>query len=148
MHFLLLLEFLDTQQSNVKKVPILYFWVFLLYTQCPITLSNNYIHNVFFNVQFKCYFCALKILKRASDQTGRPGQLCKKAFIDCPKNCAFGACGVQLGMVSFGIIYSVESDQEKKIDILGKWFTPENDQEKDLYAKMKKKEKSKEESSV
>ena len=33
----------------------------------------------------------------------------------------------------------------KKVDILGKWFTPENDQEKDLYGKMKKKQKDKEE---
>ena len=36
----------------------------------------------------------------------------------------------------------------KKIDILGKWFTPENDQEKDLLAKMKKKEQSKNKNSV
>ena len=43
---------------------------------------------------------------------------------------------------------AVKAGMVKKIDILGKWFTPENDQEKDLYAKMKKKEKSKEESSV
>ena len=43
---------------------------------------------------------------------------------------------------------AVKVGMAKKIDILGKWFTPENDQEKDLYAKMKKKEKSKEESSV
>ena len=43
---------------------------------------------------------------------------------------------------------AVKVGMVKKIDILGKWFTPENDQEKDLYAKMKKKEKSKEESSV
>ena len=43
---------------------------------------------------------------------------------------------------------AVKAGMAKKIDILGKWFTPENDQEKDLYAKMKKKEKSKEESSV
>ena len=43
---------------------------------------------------------------------------------------------------------AVKAGMEKKIDILGKWFTPENDQEKDLYAKMKKKEKNKEESSV
>ena len=35
----------------------------------------------------------------------------------------------------------------KKMDILGKWFSPENDQEKDLFAKIKKKEKSKEENS-
>ena len=35
----------------------------------------------------------------------------------------------------------------KKMDILGKWFSPENDQEKDLYAKIKKKQKSKEEQS-
>ncbi len=43
---------------------------------------------------------------------------------------------------------AVKAGMEKKIDILGKWFTPENDQEKDLYAKMKKKEKNKEESSI
>jgi ribosome recycling factor len=43
---------------------------------------------------------------------------------------------------------AVKAGMEKKIDILGKWFTPENDQEKDLYAKMKKKEKNKEDSSV
>ena len=35
----------------------------------------------------------------------------------------------------------------KKMDILGKWFSPENDQEKALLAKIKKKEKSKEENS-
>ena len=35
----------------------------------------------------------------------------------------------------------------KKMDILGKWFSPENDQEKALWAKIKKKEKSKEENS-
>ena len=43
---------------------------------------------------------------------------------------------------------AIKVGMTKKIDILGKWFTPENDQEKDLYTKMKKKEKSKEESSV
>ena len=26
----------------------------------------------------------------------------------------------------------------KKIDILGKWYSPENDQEKNLFAKIKK----------
>ena len=31
----------------------------------------------------------------------------------------------------------------KKIDILGKWFSPENDQEKELFVKIKKKEQSK-----
>ena len=35
----------------------------------------------------------------------------------------------------------------KKMDLLGKWFSPENDQEKDLLAKIKKKQKSKEEHS-
>ena len=35
----------------------------------------------------------------------------------------------------------------KKMDILGKWFSPENDQEKALLAKIKKKENSKEENS-
>ena len=40
---------------------------------------------------------------------------------------------------------AVKAGMMKKIDILGKWFTPENDQEKDLFAKMKKKQKDKEE---
>ena len=38
---------------------------------------------------------------------------------------------------------AVKAGMAKKIDILGKWFTPENDQEKDIYAKLKKKEKNK-----
>ena len=40
---------------------------------------------------------------------------------------------------------AVKTGMMKKIDILGKWFTPENDQEKDLLAKIKKKQKDKEE---
>ena len=40
---------------------------------------------------------------------------------------------------------AVKAGMIKKMDILGKWFSPENDQEKDLFAKIKKKEKSKEE---
>ena len=35
----------------------------------------------------------------------------------------------------------------KKMDLLGKWFSPENDQEKDLLTKIKKKQISKEEHS-
>ena len=42
---------------------------------------------------------------------------------------------------------AVKAGMIKKMDILGKWFSPENDQEKDLFAKIKKKEKSKEENS-
>ena len=40
---------------------------------------------------------------------------------------------------------AVKTGMMKKIDILGKWFTPENDQEKGLLAKIKKKQKDKEE---
>ena len=42
---------------------------------------------------------------------------------------------------------AVKAGMIKKMDILGKWFSPENDQEKDLLAKIKKKQKSKEEQS-
>ena len=42
---------------------------------------------------------------------------------------------------------AIKAGMIKKMDILGKWFSPENDQEKALLAKIKKKEKSKEESS-
>ncbi|GIS23747.1 MAG: hypothetical protein CM15mP124_2270 [Alphaproteobacteria bacterium] len=42
---------------------------------------------------------------------------------------------------------AIKAGMIKKMDILGKWFSPENDQEKDLLAKIKKKEKSKEENS-
>ena len=38
---------------------------------------------------------------------------------------------------------AVKTGMLKKIDILGKWFSPENDQEKDLFIKIKKKEQSK-----
>ena len=44
-------------------------------------------------------------------------------------------------------IEAIKAGMAKKIDILGKWFSPENDQEKDLFAKMKQKEKRKEENS-
>ena len=40
---------------------------------------------------------------------------------------------------------AIKAGMIKKMDILGKWFSPENDQEKALFAKIKKKEKSKEE---
>ena len=40
---------------------------------------------------------------------------------------------------------AIKAGMIKKMDILGKWFSPENDQEKALLAKIKKKEKSKEE---
>ena len=40
---------------------------------------------------------------------------------------------------------AIKAGMIKKMDILGKWFSPENDQEKDLLAKIKKKQKSKEE---
>ena len=42
---------------------------------------------------------------------------------------------------------AVKEGMLKKIDILGKWFSPENDQEKDLFAKMKKKQQIKKENS-
>ena len=42
---------------------------------------------------------------------------------------------------------AIKAGMTKKMDILGKWFSPENDQEKDLLAKIKKKQKSKEEHS-
>ncbi len=42
---------------------------------------------------------------------------------------------------------AIKAGMIKKMDILGKWFSPENDQEKALWAKIKKKEKSKEENS-
>ena len=42
---------------------------------------------------------------------------------------------------------AIKAGMIKKMDILGKWFSPENDQEKALLAKIKKKEKSKEENS-
>ena len=42
---------------------------------------------------------------------------------------------------------AIKAGMIKKMDILGKWFSPENDQEKDLLAKIKKKQKSKEEQS-
>ena len=38
---------------------------------------------------------------------------------------------------------AVKTGMLKKIDILGKWFSPDNDQEKDLFIKIKKKEQSK-----
>ena len=44
-------------------------------------------------------------------------------------------------------IDAIKAGMIKKMDILGKWFSPENDQEKALLAKIKKKEKSKEENS-
>ena len=40
---------------------------------------------------------------------------------------------------------AIKAGMIKKMDLLGKWFSPENDQEKDLLAKIKKKQKSKEE---
>ena len=42
---------------------------------------------------------------------------------------------------------AIKAGMIKKMDILGKWFSPENDQEKDLLAKIKKKQKSNEEHS-
>ena len=42
---------------------------------------------------------------------------------------------------------AIKAGMTKKMDILGKWFSPENDQEKDLLAKIKKKQKSNEEHS-
>ena len=42
---------------------------------------------------------------------------------------------------------AIKAGMIKKMDILGNWFSPENDQEKALLAKIKKKEKSKEENS-
>ena len=42
---------------------------------------------------------------------------------------------------------AIKAGMIKKMDILGKWFSPENDQEKDLLAKIKKKQKSKEDHS-
>ncbi len=42
---------------------------------------------------------------------------------------------------------AIKAGMIKKMDILGKWFSPENDQEKDLLAKIKKKQTSKEEHS-
>ena len=42
---------------------------------------------------------------------------------------------------------AIKAGMIKKMDLLGKWFSPENDQEKDLLAKIKKKQKSKEEHS-
>ena len=42
---------------------------------------------------------------------------------------------------------AIKAGMIKKMDILGKWFSPENDQEKAILAKIKKKEKSKEENS-
>ena len=42
---------------------------------------------------------------------------------------------------------AIKAGMIKKMDILGKWFSPENDQEKDLLAKIKKKQKSEEEHS-
>ena len=44
-------------------------------------------------------------------------------------------------------VEAIKAGMIKKMDILGKWFSPENDQEKDLLAKIKKKQKSKEEHS-
>ncbi len=40
---------------------------------------------------------------------------------------------------------AIKAGMIKKMDILGKWFSPENDQEKALFTKIKKKEISKEE---
>ena len=64
----------------------------------------------------------------------------------------FAYIAYDLDLFEPGSIYKIVTSSaalnSKKIDILGKWFTPENDQEKDLYAKMKKKQISKEESSV
>jgi len=34
---------------------------------------------------------------------------------------------------------AIKTGMLKKVDILGKWFSPENDQEKDLFSKIKKK---------
>ena len=42
---------------------------------------------------------------------------------------------------------AIKAGMIKKMDLLGKWFSPENDQEKDLLAKIKKKQVSKEEHS-
>ena len=42
---------------------------------------------------------------------------------------------------------AIKAGMIKKMDILGKWFSPENDQEKELLAKIKKKQRSKEEHS-
>ena len=42
---------------------------------------------------------------------------------------------------------AIKAGMIKKMDLLGKWFSPENDQEKDLLAKIKKKQQSKEEQS-
>ena len=42
---------------------------------------------------------------------------------------------------------AIKAGMIKKMDILGNWFSPENDQEKALLAKIKKKETSKEENS-
>ena len=42
---------------------------------------------------------------------------------------------------------AIKAGMIKKMDLLGKWFSPENDQEKDLLAKIKKKQTSKEEHS-
>ena len=52
----------------------------------------------------------------------------EKTFSKCEKD------AVNIGML-------------KKIDILGKWYSPDNDQEKELFAKIKNKQKVKEDSS-
>ena len=44
-------------------------------------------------------------------------------------------------------VEAIKAGMIKKMDILGKWFSPENDQEKALLEKIKKKEKSKEKNS-
>ena len=41
-------------------------------------------------------------------------------------------------------VEAVKAGMIKKVDILGKWFSPDNDQEKELFLKMKKKEEKKE----
>ncbi len=43
-------------------------------------------------------------------------------------------------------IEAIKVGMLKKIDILGKWFSPENDRERDLHAKIKKKEQAKKDS--
>ena len=89
--------------------------------------------------------CIGTINKIRSNTTIRITKAVENEFID-QRTASIANKKIEKNFSKFEV-EAIKAGMIKKMDILGKWFSPENDQEKALLAKIKKKEKSKEENS-
>ena len=89
--------------------------------------------------------CIGTINKIRSNTTIRITKAVENEFID-QRTASIANKKIEKNFSKFEV-EAIKAGMIKKMDILGKWFSPENDQEKALLAKIKKKQKSKEENS-